>query len=741
MLACSPTPSDSAKSFEVTQGGLARPEQTEEAANLERRRDAHRRDLVEARGRRDTRNLALDEGATGLPSASSEQPRGSALLAIDGDPTTAWRGAPGAGPWRWTLPFRRVVHLGLLRFHLGDDTDDGAPAAFRWEYQAPVGERCEPRGEWRLLGRRDDRDDNTFVHGPRDVHAQRQALFADASACALRLVVDEVERGKGPVLRELKILEGAPSLARFADAQARPGWRGGPLGDATPEGLIDGTYERFWAGQPGAGVWEVHLTLPEPRSIDRISLRLGYDAATTERPAGPGLRYTGAHLPLAYTIATSHDDDPAHLIDVPEAEPPSSHGEPLPVRRRLVKLQAPRPVKTLRMRITRATGPWGERSADLAAPVIREIGLYASDDPRPVVQEPLFLSVNANPSGLTDQLKGGEAFADGLFARDAYHRLRRVVLGFDADTRWPADASRKRDHGTGRFLEVIEGDDPQLAAPLLEAMHPPPMVILSGSFDWEFDGKTEPWPHKKGHWSWDVDAPATATDRGMGQLRDAVRGRVAPFLGFCGGAQILALFEASPARRPNDDPDDPSAIDAVLLRNANRPIRGLIDYPEPYERAWWTDAPDSDARRPVIQFDPHDPLFNAPLDRARTASREIPSSHGDMIRASAFQGLLSRFQLVAWSDLCRFWVTEGPEPVFPDPHDPGRRCVRVPQAFRSRDPRSYPVVGFQFHPEQRDLKRFAPDSPHAARGDALNLIANTVDLTLEAYTRLYWPDA
>ena len=65
----------------------------------------------------------------------------------------------------------------------------------------------------------------------------------------------------------------------------------------------------------------------------------------------------------------------------------------------------------------------------------------------------------------------------------------------------------------------------------------------------------------------------------------------------------------------------------------------------------------------------------------------------------------------------------------------------MPQAFRSRPGDGYPLVGYQFHPEQRDFTRLAPDSPPDARGDALNVIANTVDLVLESYRRLYWPGA
>ena len=118
----------------------------------------------------------------------------------------------------------------------------------------------------------------------------------------------------------------------------------------------------------------------------------------------------------------------------------------------------------------------------------------------------------------------------------------------------------------------------------------------------------------------------------------------------------------------------------------------------------------------------------------------MPSSHGDMIRASALGGRLPGLRMIAHSDFCASWVDpRGPEPTFADPNDPSRRCVRVPQAFRSIDTEGYPIVGFQFHPEQRDLPRLAPGAPPEARADSLQVVANTLDLAIEAWLRLYWP--
>lgn len=687
-----------------------------------RRRDALLVDRALSRGPRDAHDLALDADVSGPP--ASETSFGSdPLEAIDGDESTAWRGRPGAGEWIWALPFHRVVHLALVRASFGDGPMIGVPSAYRWETQAPVDGRCEPWALWSLVpgGQRDDRDDNVFLHGDKDIHAQRQALFTDVDACGLRLVVTAMDRG-GPVLREVKLVEGAPSLSRGARVEAPS--PSPVLAESSAEGVVDGTYEGAWAGTAGAGEWTVTVRLPAPQVVDRTRLVLGEDAVTSAQRGTTGRVFSGGYLPTRYAIETSPDDSPAHLVPLSEADPPHDGDALLPVRRRLIK-HSPRVVKTLRLTIHAATGRWGERESATAAPVVREIGLYAASDARPVVAEPTFLSVDANPSGLTALGKGGEAYADGVFARDAYHRLRRVLVGFDADTRWPADASRRRDRGTGRFLEAIEGDDPSLGRALLEASSPRPIVLLSGALDWEFGDRTAPWPGKAAHWTWDVTSDAASAGRGMGRLGPAVRDRVAAFVGFCGGAQILALLAADAPR------------DAIVMRNANTPIRGLLAVEDPYERAWWSDAPALDRARPTIELDPLDALFatGEPGPRRRE-TRELPSLHGDTIRASAFERWLSPFQVVATSRFCRRWVADGLEPTT---RDGDARCLIVPQAFRTSDPLTRPIVGFQFHPEQRDLQRLAEGSPPDARADALAAFSNAIALALDAYVRLELP--
>ncbi|MFO0659411.1 MAG: hypothetical protein U0165_06230 [Polyangiaceae bacterium] len=232
----------------------------------------------------------------------------------------------------------------------------------------------------------------------------------------------------------------------------------------------------------------------------------------------------------------------------------------------------------------------------------------------------------------------------------------------------------------------------------------------------------------------------------MGRLVSAVRDRVAPFIGFCGGAQILALLEATGAKSnvtpASIDPEErffpggKTSFDPLLLRLGNEPIRGVIKRPKPYERAWWSDPPEMDRDRPVIVFDPSDPLFDTHGETTRRSStRELPSSHGDLLRSQALErGPLRELKVVAYSHFCRPWVREdGPEPTWLMPN--GARCIQVPQAFRSVSREGFPLIGFQFHPEQRDFTRLAPGSPTDARGDAMNVFANAVALALDEYIR------
>ncbi len=678
---------------------------------VERRADARRAE-ASRRGRHVVANVAVDDRVTRAPWATSEAEGAPASAAFDGDLETAWRGGEGTS-WELTLPFRRVVHLGFVRVVFGDDARAGVPAEYRWEVQPPVAGRCEPWGLYHVVARRHDRDGNEFLYGPKDVHARRQALFLSRDACALRLVVSVME-GSRPVVRELEVRESAPSLLAEATVDAPPSVEGS-LWRSDPKALVDDEYETAWAGSPG-GPWRATLTLRAPVWADRLSMTLGVDAVTVPRRPGPGRSFSASSAPVGYRFFTAGDDDDA-LVALPEADDPSVPG----LRRRVVRF-APRPVKRLVLEIPRATDADG-RESSVGFPIVRGLGLYAASDERPVLGEPWFLSVNANPAAATRDAKGGEAFVDGLFARETAVRLTRIVAGFDRESRWPAEPTRPRDASTGRFLEAIEGDDPSLSARLLLGGGAPPVVFLSGSLDWEYDavsGRSS----KRGHYLWDVRERADTLDRGMGQLADVTRARAAPFVGFCGGAQILALLEAGWV-----------PFDEVVIRNSNQPIRGLIQRAGVFERAWWSDPERADASRPTFVGVPGEPLFD--FGTSRRVSRQLPSSHGDMVRASAFSSLLSGLRVAATTDLCGDFVDpDGLEPI--RRREDGVACVTVPQAFRGSTS-GHALIGLQFHPEQRDLSRLAPGMPDDARGDALNVFANALDLVWDGYLRESWP--
>ena len=200
----------------------------------------------------------------------------------------------------------------------------------------------------------------------------------------------------------------------------------------------------------------------------------------------------------------------------------------------------------------------------------------------------------------------------------------------------------------GEALESIEGDDPQLDASLLAKSAPPPIAVLSGSNDWDYASETGPDPAVPQRWHWDPLRGARLG--GMGQLARAVRARMSPFLGFCGGAQLLGLLEAEPASHELSV-DDEDLIDEVLSRATGKPIRGFAP-PAECERAW---PGDPRPARATVAFDPADPLFTDLAGAAgRSTTQELPLSHADAVRPDAFSpdGPLRRFEVLATSTFC-----------------------------------------------------------------------------------------
>jgi hypothetical protein len=671
--------------------------------------------------------------------ARTDDPTGdSARLAIDGSEESAWKGRPGESQWRWSARFLRPVHVGLLRARFGQSPTSGVPIEFHWEVERPISG---------AFGVDACRDAPAGVEGwvaPVELEAPspsspflaqptRRSWFMDADLCALRLVVDRTNAGP-PVLREVQAIEGASDVLRdgvASDDGAYPGFR------ATD--AIDGTYARRWSGAPGRTHWTLRVDLREPQTIDRIHLVVGFDATTVQRfPSGRG--YAMAWGPLRYSLETS--DDGRRFVQV-ATEPVRADGSILPLRRRLVTIE-PRAVRSIRLVMSGATSATGLPDPG-GVPVVRELAAYRSDDRRPILLSPWVLSVNANPSSQehaeaassTLGRAGGESMNDAYHAKFLQTRFAQLLPSLRRDDRF---ARQLGAHGewldvapgdaAGEVLESIEGDDPQLDAQLLSQSGPPPIAVLSGSNDWDYASTTGPDPARPKRWHWDPLRDARLG--GMGQLGPAVRNRVAPFLGFCGGAQILALLDAHRGAAASEE--DGKLIDLVLRRTSGRPIRGfapLVDV----ERAWPTDP---HPPRVQIRFAAADALFRDLAGRTgRSTTQALPESHADAIRYDAFVagGPLQRLEVLATSAFCAPDVIAGSprDGVFPNPGGDGL-CETVPEAFRSRDA-GYPVIGTQFHAEQKDFSVAAPGDPPESVADPLLFLAAAYEQIVDAYVR------
>jgi hypothetical protein len=669
-----------------------------------------------------------------------------ARLAVDGSDDTVWTGRPGENQWRWTSSFAHPVHIGLVRAHFGRSATSGVPTVFRWEAvpAEPGRTSCDPPNpdddRWRQLPGAVER-----ASAAADVLAQptRRSWFVDTEACALRLVIDKTNAGP-PVVRDVRAIESAEDVLRAGRASDD-----GTYPDLDPSGAIDGSYGGRWAGAPGKSRWTLRVDLPAAEPIDRIRLVLGFDSTSTPRGARgqhgehseSGRAYAVSWAPLHYAVEVSEDGQ--RFVAV-ATEPMREDGTAIPLRRRLVTLAEPRTVRAIRLVMVGATGESGLPEAD-AVPVVREIAAYRADDKRPILSTPWILSINANPAAQSHRTPGGEVTNDAYHAKFLQARMTQLLPALADDDRYaralgvrgePLDAPPHEE--AGGVLESIEGDDPQLDAAFLAESSPPPIAILSGSNDWDYDAKSGPDAAHPKRWHW--DPLRDARDGGMGQLAAAVQNRVAPFLGFCGGAQILALLEArrSEGSREGSPERDARLIDRILSRTTGEPIRGFAT-PLDVERAWPTDPHPLHAK---IEFLPSDPLFAdvaGPLGRSVTQA--LPESHADAIRPDAFgpSGPLARFEVVAKSAFCSAGVpatsaTRLRDDAFPNPSGTGY-CSIVPEAFRSRDP-AWPVIGAQFHAEQRDFTNAAPGDPPESTADPRLFLAAAYETMIDAYVRL-----
>jgi hypothetical protein len=655
-----------------------------------------------------------------------------ARFAVDGREDTAWTGRPGETRWTWSAAFARPVHVGLVRARFGTSATSGVPTAFHWEARpvAPGVRVCAALAVtsdegWVGL---DATGQSASPGGEFLAQPTRRSWFVDADACGLRLVIDRTNAGP-PVVREVQAIEGARDVLREAEASddgAYPGFRAA--------GAIDGTYGLRWAGAPGKSRWTLRVDLPEPQAVDRLRLVLGFDATSVPR-AGSGRSYAMSWAPVRYVLEASEDGKRFFTV---ASEPLRPDGSILPLRRRLVTLSEPRTLRALRLVMMGATGAAGLPEAG-AVPVVRELAAYRADDSRPILAAPWLLSVNANPSAESHLTPGGELTNDAYWAKFLQRRFSTLLPALHADDRFDRslgnygealDAAPSDE--AGETLEAIEGDDPQLDAQLLSQSSPPPIAVLSGSDDWDYASETGPDPLKPKRWHWDPLRDARAG--GMGQLGPAVRQRVAPFLGFCGGAQILGLLEARRGEGSSPE-EDRRTIDLVLRRISGRPIRGFAP-PIDVERAW---PGDPHPPRAKVQFLSTDPLFvDVSGTQRRSSTQSLPESHADSVRADAFlpTAPLSRFTVLATSAFCGTDVVAASarDGVFPNPSGPGW-CDTVPEAFRSRD-HAWPIIGAQFHAEQKDFATPGPGDPPESVADARLFLAAAYEEMVDAYVKL-----
>jgi len=673
--------------------------------------------------------------APDLLAVRAADPSGDAArLAVDGRDDTVWTGRPGEMQWQWTAAFAKPQHVGLLRARFGYTATSGVPVDFRWETRPPTGDgaRCDAAAQgvdagWVAL---EGAQQHSRAADDPSAAPTRRSWFVDAESCGLRLVVDRTNAGP-PVLREVQAIESARDVLKGAEASANASFPG-----MRPSGAVDGTYGTRWAGAPGLSRWTLRVDLTEPQPIDRVRLVLGFDATSTPR-TGAGRSYAIAWAPVHYTLEGTEDG--RHFAPI-ATEPLRADGTLLPLRRRMVSLPEARRLRALRLVMTGATGADGLPSPG-GVPVVREIAAYRADDARPVLAPPWVLSINANPAAESRLTPGGELTNDAYHAKFLQGRFAALIPALRQDDRFSRALG---DHGepldappsdrAGEALESIEGDDPLLDAQLLSQSSPPPIAVLSGSNDWDYASATRPDAKQPKFWHWDPLREARLG--GMGQLAPAVRDRVAPLLGFCGGAQLLALLEARAAEAADASlEDDQRSIDRILKRTSGHRIRGFAP-PVDVERAWPTDP---HAQRATIRFVPDDPLFTdlAGADR-RTTTQALPELHSDAVRLDAFRpgGPLERLQVLATSSFCApdVMASNDADAVFANPSGPGW-CDTVPETFRSRGP-GWPVIGAQFHAEQHDFTAPAPGDPPESVADPRLFLAAAYDEIVDAYVRM-----
>jgi hypothetical protein len=655
------------------------------------------------------------------PSASHGHARDPLVEGSEG-----WTGAEGSGPWTWQAHLRAPAHLAVLRAEWGRSPVVGVPYRYRWQLARPIGGAC-PAGdiaEARFVDVAVESRPSAPVASP-----TRRSWFIDDDACALRLRV-EASSGGPPTLRGVHAFIGARNV--LANARAR----GSDGTDAAA--VLDASYATSWSAPLMRGRASIEVTLPKPVAIDRVRLVIGADATTVPRRRGVGRTYAMVRGPRDWLLEASVDGQRF----VPIARAPRRAGDvPLKLRRALLEVAPPGPVRALRLtliggtddegrpisphapQVPRPTSDTGGPSAMSVGPMVRALAAYAADDRAPVLPAPWVLSVNANPSPMTKRQPGAEIANDVYFTKFLQMRLAEWSPEIARDDRFGRRMGPKgelidapRTASSGEALEAIEGDDPALTSELVEQSSPRPLLVLSGAGDWDFAAVARP-TAAGGHYLW--DPLRSSREGGMGQLAEVVWARSAPLLGFCGGAQILALLDAARTRAP-----DAVVLDKVLARADGRSLRSAV-VESGLERAW----PGDGRPRAEISFDPTDPLFGDVANGGRAVTYAMPEWHADAVRPSAFS---KDGPLGGWKIAARSWLCGPATKASRRARAVAPTCSEIPQAFHTTGP-GFPIIGAQFHAEQRAFDVADARDPAWSTADPVLFVAAAWELAVDAW--------
>ena len=560
-----------------------------------------------------------------------------ARLAVDGRDDTVWTGRAGETQWKWAAAFAKPVHSGSYVRASGARPR----AACRRTSAGRCGPPAPGHGEVPRAVRRRATTAWTSLEGAERLARPRPGTSAAQPTPALlvrrRRRVRSAPGGRPHQRRAARAARGAGDRERARRAARRP--RRATTArtpGCRPRASIDGTYARRWAGAPGKSRWTLRVDLAEPQPIDRVRLVLGFDATTSVPRAGGGRSYAIAWAPVHYMLEVSEDG--RRFVAV-ASEPLRADGSILPLRRRLVTLPEARTVRALRLVMTGATGASGLARTRRRAGRARDRRRTARTTRARSSATPWVLSVNANPSAESQlDARGRDHQRRVLREVPAAAASRRSCPCCAATTATRARSARTASRSTrpratkrARRSSRSRATIPLLDAQLLAQSSPPPIAVLSGSNDWDYAAETGPDPAHPKRWHWDPLRDARVG--GMGQLAPAVRQRVAPFIGFCGGAQILGLLEARrrdagvargrpAAHRPRAAPHERPAHPG--LRAADRRRARVAERSAPAAR-------EDPVRRRTTRSSP-----TSAGPQHRSTTQALPESHSDAVRPDAF---------------------------------------------------------------------------------------------------------